>query len=105
MKRFIIVVLLAACVGLGWSGFVQAGTDLGQHCFQVLAGAESATLRISAVQADGSQFDGWNPWAMARYGRWQCVSAPWRGYVHPEPSTRFRLVHGADIDESVRGLQ
>jgi hypothetical protein len=53
MKRLIIVGLMAACVVLGWSGFVHAGTDLGQHCFQLAGGA--ATLRVSAVQGDGSE--------------------------------------------------
>lgn len=69
MKRFIIVVLLAACVGLGWNGFVHAGIDLGQHCFQLLAGAESATLRVSALQADGSQL------MIGIHGRWRGVAA------------------------------
>jgi hypothetical protein len=55
MKRFIIVVLLAVCVGLGWGGLVYAGTDLGQHCFQLVADGQSATLRVSALQANGSE--------------------------------------------------
>ena len=69
MKRFSIVVLLAACVGLGYGGFAYAGTDLGQHCFQLLAGGESATLRISAVQANGSEL-------MAE------IHARWRGIAN-----------------------
>jgi hypothetical protein len=69
MKRFIIVVLLAACVGLGCSGLVYAGTDLGQHCFQLMAGGESATLRVSAVSADGSEL-------MAElHARWRGIAA------------------------------
>jgi hypothetical protein len=55
MKRFSIVVLLAACIGLGCGGYVYADTDLGQHCFQLLAGGQSATLRVSALQANGSE--------------------------------------------------
>ena len=71
MKRFSIVVLVAACVGLGCSGFVHAGTDLGQHCFQLVGGL-TATLRVSAVQADG-------PELMAE------LHARWRGAVGETP--------------------
>jgi hypothetical protein len=64
MKQIVTVILLAACVGLGWSGVVNAGADLGQHCFQ-LAGGAGATLRISVVQGDGSAL------MFQLHGRWR----------------------------------
>jgi len=83
MKRVIIVVLMAACVGLGWGGIVYAGTDLGQACFQ-LAGGEVATLRISVVLADGTE---------AMVG----INARWRGIVD---ASAYQLLGAGTLTES-----
>ena len=67
MNRFLIVVLMVACVGLGSRSFVYAGTDLGQHCFQIV-GEQVATLRVSAVQASGSEL------IVEIHGRWRGIA-------------------------------